>query len=208
MKKLFGVFTLFTALFFAFPAWTMAIPPDKLVNQTVQEVIEIVRQDEDIKEGNNSQKILDLVENKILPHFNFVRMTRLAMGKNWRKANAEQQNVIVDEFRDLLVRTYSNTLSKYQNERIIVSPLKTLSDNNEATVKTEVIQGRGKRPVPIDYNMEKTADGWKVYDVIVSGVSLVMNYRSSFNNQISKDGVDGLIKTLVEKNQALEEKYK
>lgn len=207
MKKLFGVFVLLTALFFAFPAWTMAIPPDKLVDQTVKEVIEIIRQDEDIRDGN-SQKILDLVENKILPHFNFVRMTRLAMGKNWRKANAEQQDVLVGEFRDLLVRTYSNTLSKYQDERIIVSPLKALKDNAEATVKTEVIQGRGRRPVPIDYNMEKTADGWKVYDVIVSGVSLVLNYRSSFNNQVSKDGVDGLIKTLVEKNQALEEKYK
>lgn len=207
MKKLFGVFVLLTALFFAFPAWTMAIPPDKLVDQTVQEVIEIIRQDEDIRDGN-SQKILDLVENKILPHFNFVRMTRLAMGKNWRKASAEQQDVLVGEFRDLLVRTYSNTLSKYQDERIIVSPLKALKDNAEATVKTEVIQGRGRRPVPIDYNMEKTADGWKVYDVIVSGVSLVLNYRSSFNNQVSKDGVDGLIKTLVEKNQALEEKYK
>jgi phospholipid transport system substrate-binding protein len=207
MKKLFGVFVLLTALFFAFPAWTMAIPPDKLVDQTVQEVIDIIRQDEDIRDGN-SQKILDLVENKILPHFNFVRMTRLAMGKNWRKASAEQQDVLVGEFRDLLVRTYSNTLSKYQDERIIVSPLKALKDNAEATVKTEVIQGRGRRPVPIDYNMEKTADGWKVYDVIVSGVSLVLNYRSSFNNQVSKDGVDGLIKTLVEKNQALEEKYK
>lgn len=207
MKKLFRVFTLVTALLFAFPAWTMAIPPDELVDQTVQEVIEIIRQDEDIRDGN-SQKILDLVENKILPHFNFVRMTRLAMGKNWRRASAEQQDVIVDEFRDLLVRTYSNTLSKYQDERIIVSPLKTLKDNNEATVKTEVIQGRGKRPVPIDYNMEKTADGWKVYDVIVSGASLVLNYRGSFNSQISKDGVDGLIKTLVEKNRTLEEKYK
>lgn len=207
MKKLFGVFTLFTALLLAFPAWTMAIPPDKLVDQTVQEVINIIRQDEEIKDGN-SKKILDLVENKIIPHFNFERMTRLAMGKNWRKANTEQQDEIVGEFRDLLVRTYSNTLSKYQNERIIVSPLKSLGDNTEATVKTEVVQGRGKRPVPIDYNMEKTADGWKVYDVIVSGVSLVMNYRGSFNSQVSKDGVDGLIKILVEKNRSLEEKYK
>jgi len=116
--------------------------------------------------------------------------------------------VIIGEFRDLLVRTYSNTLSKYQDERIIVSPLNALGDNTEATVKTEVVQGRGKRPVPIDYNMEKTADGWKVYDVIVAGVSLVMNYRGSFNSQVSKNGVDGLIKTLVEKNNSLEEKYK
>jgi phospholipid transport system substrate-binding protein len=207
MKKLFGIFTLFTALLFAFPAWTMAVPPDKLVDQTVQEVIDIIRQDEDLRDGN-SKKILDLVENKIIPHFNFTRMTRLAMGKNWRNADTEQQDVIIGEFRDLLVRTYSNTLSKYQDEKIIVSPLNALGDNTEATVKTEVVQGRGKRPVPIDYNMEKTADGWKVYDVIVAGVSLVMNYRGSFNSQVSKDGVDGLIKTLVEKNRSLEEKYK
>jgi len=207
MKKMFGIFTLFTTLLFAFPAWTMAIPPDQLVDQTVQEVINIIRQDEDLRDGN-SKKILNLVENKIIPHFNFTRMTRLAMGKNWRIADSEQQDVIVGEFRDLLVRTYSNTLSKYQDERIIVSPLSALGDNTEATVRTEVIQGRGKRPVPIVYNMEKTPDGWKVYDVIVAGVSLVMNYRGSFNSQIRKDGVDGLINTLVEKNQSLVEKYK
>ena len=206
MKKLFGIFTLVTALLFVFPAWTMAISPDQLVEQTVQEVIEIVRQDEDIRDGN-SKKILDLVENKVIPHFNFTRMTRLAMGKNWRKADSEQQDLIIEEFRDLLVRTYSNTLSKYQDERIIVNPLRALDDNTEATVKTEVIQGSGKKSVPIDYNMEKTADGWKVYDVIVAGVSLVMNYRGSFNSQIRQDGVGGLIKTLAEKNRSLVEKY-
>ncbi len=204
MKKLFGIFTLLTTLLFAFPAWTMVIPPDKLVDQTVQEVIDIIRTDEDLKDGH-SEKILDLVETKVLPHFNFTRMTRLAMGKNWRKADSEQQNVIVDEFRDLLVRTYSNTLSKYQDERIIVDPLRKLGDDTEATVKTKVVQGRGKKPVPIDYNMEKTADGWKVYDVIVAGVSLVMNYRGSFNSQIRKGGVDGLIKTLTDKNRSLDE---
>lgn len=207
MKKLFGILTLLVTLIFAFPAWTMAIPPDKLVDRTAQEVIEIVRQDKDLKDGN-SKKILDLVENKVLPHFNFNRMTRLAMGKNWRKASPEQQDILVNEFRDLLVRTYSNTLSKYQDERIIVSPLRGLDNNTEATVKTEVIQRMGKKPVPIDYNMEKTEDGWKVYDVIVAGVSLVMNYRGSFNSEIRKDGVVGLIKTLEEKNRSLEEKYK
>ena len=206
MKKLFSVCTLFITLLFAFPAWTMAIPPDKLVDRTVQEVIEIVRQDEELRDGN-SKKILDLVENKVLPHFNFARMTRLAMGKNWRKADAEQQDMIVNEFRDLLVRTYSNTLSKYQDERIVVSPLRGLDNNTDATVKTEVIQGMGKKPVPIDYNMEKTNDGWKVYDVIVAGVSIVINYRGSFNSEIRKDGVDGLIKTLEEKNRSLIEKY-
>ena len=204
MKKLFGIFTLFTTLLFAFPAWTMAIPPDKLVDQTVQEVIDIISKDEDLTDGH-SEKILELVETKILPHFNFTRMTRLAMGKNWRKADPEQQDVIVVEFQNLLVRTYSNTLSKYQDERIIVNPIRALGDVTEATVKTKVVQGRGKKPVPIDYNMEKTADGWKVYDVIVSGVSLVINYRGSFNSQIRKGGVDGLIQTLTDKNRTLEE---
>lgn len=207
MKKLFGIFTLLVTLIFAFPAWTMAIPPDKLVDRTAQEVIEIVRQDEELRDGN-SKKILDLVEDKVIPHFNFNRMTRLAMGKNWRKANPEQQAILVKEFRNLLVRTYSNTLSKYQDERIVVNPLRGLDNSSEATVKTEVIQRMGKKPVPIDYNMEKTEDGWKVYDVIVAGVSLVMNYRGSFNSEIRKDGVVGLIKTLEEKNRSLEEKYK
>ena len=160
----------------------------------------------ELKKSGDKEKMLDLVETKIIPHFDFQRMTRLAMGKNWRSASSEQQAVLVDEFRTLLVRTYSNTLTSYSDETINVSPISNLGDATEATVRTKVIQGQGKEPVPIDYNMEKQASGWKVFDVTVAGVSLVINYRSSFDSQIRRGGVDGLIKTLTSKNDSLEDK--
>ncbi|MDP1558215.1 MAG: ABC transporter substrate-binding protein [Nitrosomonas sp.] len=188
---------------FVLPAWATNIPPDRLVDETVRDVVTIINQDEELKTGRNKEKMLNLVENKILPHFDFLRMTQLAMGKNWRNANAEQQNVLVEEFRTLLVRTYSNTLSSYSDETINVSPISGLGDATEATVRTQVVQGMGKEPVPIDYSMQKTATGWKIFDVTVAGVSLVTNYRSSFNSQIRRGGVDGLIKTLSDKNISL-----
>jgi phospholipid transport system substrate-binding protein len=188
---------------FVFSAWATNISPDRLVDETVKDVVYIINQDEELKTGRNKEKMLDLVRNKILPHFDFLRMTQLAMGKNWRNANAEQQSVLVEEFRTLLVRTYSNTLSTYSDEIINVSPSGVLGDVTETTVKTQIVQKMGKEPVPIDYSMAKTATGWKVYDVTVAGVSLVTNYRSSFNSQIRRGGVDGLIKTLTKKNISL-----
>ncbi len=206
MKKSIGIFVLLVATVFVFPTWVVAgISPDKLVKETVQEVIDIINEDEAIKSGNK-EKMLDLVETKIIPHFDFTRMTRLAMGKNWRSANAEQQAVLVEEFRTLLVRTYSNTLTRYSDETINVTPITNIGDATESTVRTQVIQGQGKQPVPIDYNMEKQASGWKIFDVTVAGVSLITNYRSSFNSQIRRGGVDGLIKTLASKNDSLEDK--
>jgi phospholipid transport system substrate-binding protein len=130
-------------------------------------------------------------------------MTRLAMGKNWSKAAPEQQQQLVKEFRTLLVRTYSNALTTYRDHTIKVEPLKAKADNSDTTVKTQVIQGQGQQPVPIDYSMEKTNDGWKVYDVTVAGVSLVTNYRSTFNSQVHEGGVEKLLKTLTDKNRAL-----
>ena len=167
-------------------------------------MLEIIGKDERI--GDDKERMLDLIENKILPHFNFTRMTRLAMGKHWSSAAPEQQNTLVDQFRTLLVRTYSNALTSYRNETVRVDPIKELGDSVDATVRLMVIQGSGKQPVPIDYSMEKGPDGWKVYDVTVAGVSLVTNYRGSFNSQIRKGGVDGLIKTLSDKNRSLEGK--
>ncbi|MDH5552941.1 MAG: ABC transporter substrate-binding protein [Nitrosomonas sp.] len=204
MKKTFGIFVVLVASMFVFPTWGIAgISPDKLVEETVQEVIDIIKEDEAIKSGDK-EKMLDLVETKIIPHFDFTRMTRLAMGKNWRNASEEQQSVLVKEFRTLLVRTYSNTLTSYSEETISVTPIPNIGDATESTVRTQVIQGQGKQPVPIDYNMEKQASGWKVFDVTVAGVSLVTNYRSSFDSQIRRGGVDGLIKTLTSKNDSLE----
>jgi len=189
----------------ALPAWSTDLAPDRLVDKTVKEVIDIIQKDEALRNGDR-EKMFDLIETKILPHFNFTRMTQLAMGQHWSKAQPEQQNKIVDEFRTLLVRTYSNALTSYQDETIKVSPLPELGDSTETRVRTMVIQGKGKEPVPIDYSMEKKPDGWKVYDVTVSGVSLVTNYRGTFNSQVRKGGVDGLLKALTDKNKSLEGK--
>jgi len=186
---------------------TLAIEtsPDILVNNTAQEVLAIIKRDKDIQSGNKA-KILALVESKILPHFNFTRMTRLAMGKNWSKAAPQQQQEIEKQFRTLLVRTYYKALSVYSHHTIKVVPLKAIT-GDYATVKTQVIQTHG-RPVSIDYSMEKTSSGWKVYDITVAGISLVINYRSSFNSQIRRGGIEGLLKTLAEKNRMLDVKDK
>lgn len=208
MKKNFLV-VLFIAVagLVALPVWSNnpVLAPDKLVENTVREVITIIQKDEDLKNGNK-EKLLNLIETKVLPHFNFNRMTQLAMGQHWSTATAEQQKKLVDEFRTLLVRTYYNALNTYYNETIKVNPLPALGDKSEAVVRSAVIQGKGKQPVPIDYSMEKKPNGWKVYDVTVAGVSLVTNYRGSFNSQVRKNGVDGLIKTLSDKNKSLEGK--
>ncbi|SET33720.1 phospholipid transport system substrate-binding protein [Nitrosomonas marina] len=203
MKKLLGVMIFLLSYLFVFPAWSM-MEPDRLVDKTVQEVLDIIGKDDKI--GEDKERMLDLIENKILPHFNFMRMTSLAMGKHWSSAAPEQKNVLVEEFKTLLVRTYSNALTTYRDETVKVNPIRDLGNKADATVRTIVHQGGGKQPVPIDYSMEKGSDGWKVYDVTVAGVSLVTNYRGSFNSQIRKGGIDGLIKALSDKNRSLEGK--
>jgi phospholipid transport system substrate-binding protein len=196
---------LFVALcvsFFAAPVWAQDLAPDALVKKISNEVISIVKQDKDIQSGDQ-KKINDLVDAKVLPYFNFTRMTALAMGRNWPKANAGQQKALTGEFRNLLVRTYSSALSTYKNQVIEFKPLRAAAGATDVTVKTQVKQA-GTEPVSIDYSMEKTPAGWKVYDVVVGGVSLVTNYRETFNTEISKGGVDGLIKSLANKNRSLE----
>lgn len=194
---------LLVAFWWTLPLSAKEMAPDLLVKNTVDEVITILKQDNGIKKGDKD-RVLDLIKTEILPHFNFTRMTQLAMGRNWSRAVPEQQKVLESEFRTLLVRTYSNALTNYRDEMIEVMPLTMQPDAKRVTVKTRVIQGRGREPVPIDYSMEKTDSGWKVYDVTVGGVSLVTNYRSSFNSEIRRTGVDGLIASLVEKNKSLE----
>lgn len=175
------------------------IPPDVLAKTTTLDVISIVKQDKDIQAGN-TKKVLDLVEAKVLPHFNFTHMTMLAVGKNWKSATPAQQQVLAKEFQTLLVRTYSNSLTNYKNQVIEFKPLRMQPTDTDVTVRTEVIQS-GTRPIPIDYSMEKMPNGWKVYDVTVDGVSLVTNYRGSFNTQVRQGGIEGLIKSLVDKNK-------
>ncbi len=135
-----------------------------------------------------------------MPNFDFTRITSLAMGKNWRTATPEQQKRLTDEFRSLLVRTYSGAVSQYRNEKIDYKPLRMNAGDTDVVVRTAVIRASGP-PVPMDYSMEKTADGWKCYDVVVGGVSLVTNYRDEFNEQIKSGGIDGLIKTLADRNK-------
>ena len=178
------------------------VPPDVLVRDVTNEVLEIIKEDRDIQAGDR-KKILDLVEVKILPHFNFARITQLAVGKNWRSATPEQRQALVNAFRTLLVRTYSSALATYRNQTSAVKPTDVKPGDNDTVVKVQINQPSGQ-PLTIDYSMEKTPQGWKVYDVVVAGISLVTSYRSSFNNEINRSGIDGLIKTLMDKNQKLE----
>jgi phospholipid transport system substrate-binding protein len=187
---------------FAAAVSAQGLAPDAQVKQISDEVIDIIKQDKDIRAGNQ-KKINELVDAKVLPHFNFSRMTALAVGRNWPKASAEQQKMLTSEFRTLLVRTYSTALSTYKNQVIEFKPLRAASGDNDVTVKTQVKQP-GAEPISIDYSMEKTPSGWKVYDVVVGGVSLVTNYRETFNAEIRDGGVDGLIKSLASKNRSLD----
>ncbi len=173
--------------------------PDALVKSTAQDVLAIIKQDKDIQSGN-SRKVLDLVEAKVLPHFDFSRMAMLAVGRHWPKATPAQQQALTSEFRTLLVRTYSNSLSSYKDQTIDYKPLRLQPSDTDASVKT-VVNQPGCLPIPIDYILEKTDSGWKVYDVAVDNVSLVTNYRSSFSSEIQSKGIDGLIKTLSDKNR-------
>ena len=192
---------LFVSLLFLFVAQVRAddVAPDELVKNTTQEVISVIKQDRDIQAGDRA-KIYALVEEKVLTHFDFRRMSQLAMGKNWHQATPEQQEAIIKEFRSLLVRTYAVSLSQYSDQKIEIKPIKLEAGAKDATVKSLFLQS-GREPVTVNYVMYKLPAGWKVFNITVEGVSLVENYRSTFNEQVRKSGVDGLIKTLVERNK-------
>jgi phospholipid transport system substrate-binding protein len=175
--------------------------PDAMVKRVAQDVLATIRSDPAIQAGNEA-RIRDVLEAKLLPNFDFARMAALAMGKNWRGATPEQQKRITDEFRALLVRTYSSALNQHRNETIDYRPLRMNAGDTEVIVRTLVQRASGA-PIQIDYGMEKKADAWKCYDVVVAGVSLVTNYRDEFNEQIKGGGVDGLIKTLADRNRGV-----
>lgn len=174
------------------------IAPDVLINNTVKDVIGIIKQDKDIQAGDQ-KKITDLVDAKVLPHFDFTRMTQLAVGKYWRTASPVQQQSLVTEFRNMLVRTYTKVFTVYRDQTVEVKPPKMAAEDIEVTVKT-VISKTGSQPILVDYEMKKTDSGWKAYDISIDGVSMVMSYRGTFTSQIQQSGIDGLIKTLSEKN--------
>ena len=174
--------------------------PDGLIKTVVSDVMASVKSDPEIQKGN-IPRIVDLVEKKIVPYTDMRRTTEMAMGPNWKKATPEQQAQLVSEFKNLLIRTYSGALSQLRDQTIQFKPLRAAPDDKEVVVKTVVI-GRGD-PVPLDYRLEKTANGWRVYDMNIMGVWLVEAYRNQFANQISQNGVEGLVKFLQDRNKQL-----
>lgn len=178
------------------------VAPDVLARSVTDEVLATIRSDKAIQSGDQ-KKARELIETKIAPHFNFAGMTQLAVGKNWSAANPEQRKTLVGEFRALLVQTYTASLMLFRDQKIEYRPLKLAADDTDVTVRSLVRQSGGGEPVQIDYGMEKTDGGWKVYNVKIGGISLVESYRSTFNTEIQKNGIDGLIKTLRDKNRAL-----
>jgi phospholipid transport system substrate-binding protein len=173
--------------------------PDALVKATATDVLDIIKKDKDIQSGD-MRKISALAEEKILPHFDFERMSRMVLGKHWSRATKEQQQQFIAEFRSLLIRTYASALTKYRNQTIEYKPFRAQPSDTEVTVKTQIVQPGGQ-PLPIDYSLVKKEDGWKVYDVAIEGVSLVTNYRGQFSTEVRQSGMDGLIQRLAEKNK-------
>jgi phospholipid transport system substrate-binding protein len=200
MKPLLSlVFALFVA---AGPVFAQDVGPDVLVKKVTDDVLTVVRQDAEIQNGN-TKKAIALVETKVAPHFNFQHMTALAMGRDWSKASPEQKKRLTEEFKTLLVRTYSNSLTAYKNQTVAYKPTKMQAGETDVIVKTEILQ-HGNKPVQLDYALEKMGDSWKVYDVIVAGISLVTNYRDTFMQEVRANGVDGLILMLANRNKQLE----
>jgi phospholipid transport system substrate-binding protein len=175
--------------------------PDVLVKRISQDVIDTAKNDKEIQAGNQ-KRVMDLVETKILPHVDFEKMTSLAAGRYWRDATPEQKKALSNEFRTLLIYTYSGALSQIKNETVEFKPLRADPSDTEVEVRSQVNMTRGE-PVPLNYRVEKTGDTWKIYDINVLGAWLVETYKGSFASEISKSGIDGLIKTLAAKNKNL-----
>ncbi len=176
-----------------------AVAADVFVKGIADDVITIVKKDKDIQSGDQ-QKVFALAEEKIMPHFNFEHVCRLVLGKNYSKANKDQQEAFQKEFRTLMLFTYASALSKYRNQTIEYKPLKDYADDKQVVVKTQILQPGGQ-PIAVDYTLEGINDDWKVYDITIEGVSLVTNYRNQFGNEIRQNGIDGLIQKLVDKNK-------
>ncbi len=185
----------------AMPARAQAVGPDVLVRKTSEEVLDIIRSDKEIRAGNTA-RIAQLIEDKVAPHFDFNRMTRLAVGRAWRDASPEQRKGLASEFRTLLVRSYAAAFTAYTGIAIEYRPHRMNPGDSETIIQTLIMLPGGAQPITVDYDMEKTPDGWKVYDVRVAGASLIINYRNLFAQEIQNGGLDGLLKSLVEKNRA------
>ena len=197
MKILIAIFACLMAL--ALPARAQQdLGPEELVRKVTQDVLDAIRSDKQLAAGDK-QKALKLAEEKVLPLIDFEEATRLAVGRAWAQATPEQRKKLVEEFRRMLVRTYSNAISAYEGQTMQVLPVRMKPGDTEVTVHNRYIRAGGK-PLPVDYQMHKTDQGWKIYDITVEGVSLVLTYRSEFDAIVKQEGIDGLIKRLEEKN--------
>lgn len=173
--------------------------PDVLIKRVSTEVLDNIKSDKSVQAGDMT-KVMSLVDSQIMPHVNFTRMTASAVGRNWRQATPEQQKKLQDEFKTLLIRTYSGALAQVKDQTINIKPLRATAGDTEVVVRTEIM-GRGD-PVPLDYRMEKTSTGWKIYDLNVLNIWLVETYRTQFAQEISVKGLDGLISSLSERNKS------
>ena len=198
MNRFFTTFIL-GALFLG-SALAQEISPEQLVQKITTDVLAAVKSDKQLAAGDK-EKAVKLAEEKVLPYIDFEYATRLAVGRSWRQASPEQQKKLVNEFRNMLVRTYSNSISGYEGQTLKVLPSRGKGDNgaDESTVRTQFVRAGGQ-PLPIDFQMHKAGSAWKVYDIVVEGVSLVLTYRSEFDAIVKQQGIDGLIKTLAQKN--------
>ena len=187
--------------FLAAPALAQQLSPQQLVQKITDDVLAAVKSDKELAAGDK-QKAVKVAEEKVLPYVDFQYSTRLAVGRAWRQATPEQRERLVSEFRNMLVRTYSNSIQAYEGQTLKVLPSRGKGDDNsadEATVRTQFVRAGGQ-PLPIDFQMHKAGDAWKVYDIVVEGVSLVLTYRSEFDAIVKQQGIDGLIKALAQKN--------
>jgi phospholipid transport system substrate-binding protein len=183
---------------FVLAAAAQELGPEDLVKKVTQEVLDAIKSDKQLAAGDK-RRAIKLAEEKVLPHVDFEEATRLAVGRSWAQATPEQRKKLVTEFRNMLVRTYSNAITAYEGQTMKVMPVRMKPGDTDVTVHNQFIRPGGK-PVLLDYSMRKTDSGWKIYDIVVEGVSLVLTYRSEFDAVVKQEGIDGLIKRLAQKN--------
>lgn len=199
---------LFAVIGFALAAFASTQPalaqeaPDELIKRISQEVLEAAKSDKAIQ-GGNQQRVLGLVEASIVPHIDFARMTALAAGRFWRQASPEQQKQLTDEFRTLLIYTYSGAITQIRDQKLEFRPMRADPSAKDVEVRSQVLQPRGGEPIQLNYRLAKSSDGWKIYDVNILGAWLVETYKGNFASEINKGGIDGLIKTLADRNKRL-----
>jgi phospholipid transport system substrate-binding protein len=198
-RNLLGVAAIASGVLFSLPSWAADEAPDALVKRITGEVMAAVKADPAIQAGDVN-RIIALVDEKIMPSVNFSRMTASAVGRHWRQATPEQQKQLQDEFKTLLVRTYSGALGEVKDQTVTFRPLRARPEDTEVVVRSEV-RGRGE-PIQLDYRVEKMADGWKIYDLNVLGIWLVETYRTQFSQEINARGIDGLIAALAQRNKS------